>query len=296
MLNRLSRMRYRGASRKARCDVQMNINVERHRLARGRDARVRLLVCGLALLLAPPGARAGQDGIVANPYEGDPAARRAGAALYGTRCAECHGADAKGISGPDLTALWAVGTSEARVFQTIRRGVPDSIMPSSSAPDNELWAIVAYLKSVSTVSPVEFATGDADHGREIFRSTCARCHRVNGIGGRLGPDLSRIARIRSRASLTQAVRDPSASMAVGYRTVTLVTTDGGQIRGVKKGEDAFSVQIVDTGERLQGYLKADLGEVRDEEQSLMPAFGPDRLSDGDLDDLLRFLGTLNVDQ
>ena len=165
-------------------------------------------------------------------------------------------------------------------------------MPSSAAPDNELWAVVAYLRSVSTVPPVEFATGDADRGREIFRSTCAGCHRVNGAGGRLGPDLSRITRTRSRARLTQAIRDPSASMAVGYRTVTLVTDDGRQIRGVKKGEDAFSVQIVDSGERLQGYLKADLREVRDEDQSLMPAFGPGRLSDGALDDVLRFLDSV----
>ena len=95
-VERLSRMRYRGASfilrdgrarlvragRKARCDVQMNINVERRRLTRGRLARVHLvLVCGLMALLVPAGARAGQDGGVANPYEGDAAARRAGAAL-----------------------------------------------------------------------------------------------------------------------------------------------------------------------------------------------------------------------
>ena len=270
----------------------MRIYLERRRLRWMTLARVRVaLVCGLMALGGPAGALAGQDAVV-NPYEGDPAARRAGAALYATRCAECHGADAKGISGPDLTALWAVGTSEARVFQTIRRGVSGSIMPSSAAPDNELWAVVAYLKSVSTVPPVDFAMGDADRGRELFGSNCAGCHRANGAGGRLGPDLSRIVRTRSRAALTLAIRDPSASMAVRYRTVTLVTTDGRQIRGVKKSEDAFSVQIVDTGERLQGYLKADLREMRDEEQSLMPAFGPDRLSEGDLDDVLRFLASL----
>ena len=74
----------------------------------------------------------------------------------------------------------------------------------------------------------------------------------------------------------------------------MVTGDGREIRGVKKGEDAFSVQILDTAERLQGYLKADLRDMRDEEQSLMPAFGPDRLSDGDLDDLLRFLASLDL--
>ena len=84
-------------------------------------------------------------------------------------------------------------------------------MPSSSAPDNEIWAVVAYLKGISTVPPVEFVTGDADHGQEIFRSMCVRCHRVNGRGGHLGPDLSRVTRTRSRARLTQAIREPSAS-------------------------------------------------------------------------------------
>ncbi len=229
---------------------------------------------------------------VTNPHEGNPAAIRAGRALYGARCAECHGADAKGIGVPDLTELWDSGTSDERVFQTIRLGLPGSIMPPSAAPENELWAIVAYLKSIGTVSPVEYAVGDAGHGEEIFQSTCAQCHRVNGRGGRLGPDLSRIAQTRSRAVLASAIREASASIARGYRPVTLITHDGQRIRGAQKGEDAFSVQIVDTRERLQGYLKADLREVIHDESSLMPDYGSDRLSDSDLDDLLRFLGTL----
>lgn len=251
-----------------------------------------LLALGVAPVLAPGNALAGQDAVV-NPHEGNPAAIRAGRALFANRCAECHGADAKGISGPDLTELWAAGPGDGRVFQTIRQGIPGSIMPSSAAPDDEVWALVTYLKSIGTVSPVEFATGDADHGRELFRSNCARCHRVDGRGGRLGPDLSRVTRIRSRARLTRALREPSASVAVGYRTVTLRTRDGRQIRGVTKSEDAFSIRVLDTTERLQGYLKADLQVVRNEPQSLMPVFGPDQLSDADLDDLFRFLASVS---
>jgi len=165
-------------------------------------------------------------------------------------------------------------------------------MPSSSAPDNEIWAIVAYLKRLSTVSPIENDVGDPERGQEIFSSTCVRCHRVDGRGGRLGPDLSRITAIRSRDLLIRAIRDPSARVAAGYRAVTLVTRDGRRIRGATKGEDAFSIQVVDTRERLQGYLKADLEEVIHEERSLMPVFGPDRLPEADLDDLLRYLATL----
>ena len=82
-------------------------------------------------------------------------------------------------------------------------------------------------------------------------------------------------------------------MALGYRTVTLTLRDGREIRGVKKREDAFSLQVIDTNERLQGYLRADLESVRDVAESLMPVFRSDRLSDGDLDDLFRFLASVS---
>ena len=78
----------------------------------------------------------------------------------------------------------------------------------------------------------------------------------------------------------------------GYQPVTLVTRDGQRIRGVKKNEDAFSVQIMDTRERIQGYVKADLKELIDEETSLMPDFGADRLGDADVVDLVTYLRTL----
>jgi len=227
-----------------------------------------------------------------NPYESDRTAIRVGRALFETRCAQCHGGDAKGISGPDLTMLWAVGTSDDRVFSTIQLGVSGSIMPASSAPDQEIWAVVAYVKSLSTVPEFDNDTGDAARGREIFASTCTNCHRVNGEGGHLGPDLTRIAAIRTREMLIRSIRDPSASVAAGFRAVTLVTGDGQRIRGVVKSEDAFSILIVDTDERLQGYVKADLQELTWGDRSLMREFGPDRLGNAELDDLLRYLGTL----
>jgi hypothetical protein len=74
--------------------------------------------------------------------------------------------------------------------------------------------------------------------------------------------------------------------------VTIVTKSGERIRGVRKNEDEFSIQIMDTRERLQGYLKDNLAEVRVEKQSLMPVYGADRLNDRDLNDLLQYLTTL----
>ena len=246
---------------------------------------------GWALTLATTLVAGG--GQTRNPREGDPAAIRAGAALFRERCADCHGADAKGVRGPDLTGLWTTEASDDRVFQTIRSGVAGSIMPPTSAPDDELWAIVAYLRNISTARPEE-SSGNVANGERIFAASCATCHRVNDRGGRLGPDLSRIAASQSNQVLSRAIRDASASFTTGYEPVTLVTHDGQQIRGTRKGEDAFSIQIMDTRERLQGYLKASLREVIRDKKSLMPDFGPDRLSDRELTDLLAFLGTLRA--
>jgi len=241
------------------------------------------------LLLALPLAAGAQT---TNPYDGDAAAIRAGRALFANRCADCHGADARGFSGPDLTALWAAGTRDERVFQTIRDGVSGSIMPSTSAPDQEIWAMVAFVKSISTVDVADAGPGDADRGRELFEARCTRCHRIDGEGGRLGPDLSRIGAIRTREALIRAIREPGATMPPGFRTVTVVTAAGERVRGVAKGQDAFSIQIMDTRQQLRGYLLDDVATVDWEEVSLMPAFNEARLPQPEVDDVVRYLGTL----
>ena len=115
---------------------------------------------------------------------------------------------------------------------------------------------------------------------------------VNGRGGQLGPDLSRIGSGRPRAALTRKIRAPSDNIRSGYEPVTLVLRDGQRIRAVKKNEDEFSIQVIDMRQRVQGYAKANLTEVAADKQSVMPAYGPDQLSNGDLDDLVSYLATL----
>ena len=97
---------------------------------------------------------------------------------------------------------------------------------------------------------------------------------------------------RSRAALIREIRAPSDWVPPTYETVTLVTRDGQRIRGAKKNEDVFSIQVMDTRERIQGYLKAELQDVIYEKGSLMPGFGPGRLNESDLDDLVGYLSSM----
>jgi putative heme-binding domain-containing protein len=246
-----------------------------------------------AMILTAPASAAAQAPAAAAQRDVDPVAVRTGAGLFRERCAECHGADAKGVARHDLTQLWASGSTDERVFQTIRAGVPNTLMPSSAAPDEELRALVSYLRSLNgTATAGETARGNAENGERMFWASCGSCHAIKGRGGVIGPDFSRVA--QSPEALTQAIRNPNASTASGYQAITLVTRDGQRVRGTRKSEDALSIQIMDTTERLRGFLKSSLREVIKEPASLMPAFGPDKLTDADLNDVLAFLNTLRT--
>jgi putative heme-binding domain-containing protein len=253
-----------------------------------RSVRIVAMLCvvvGVPLRAQNPSAK--------NPLEGNPDAIKYGMGLFRSRCADCHGMDARGIRGPDITQVWASGRTDDGLLKTIKGGVPNTEMPANPRiSDNEAWQILAYLRTLAAPAASDPPRGNAQNGEKIFRSTCAACHRVNGVGGRIGPDLSRVGSARSRESIVMRIRRGREEFLPGYAPVMVTPQTGDPIRGVKKNEDLFSVQIMDTGERIQGYEKEKMTAVEDGVQSMMPAFGADRLSDSDLDDLVRYLQTL----
>jgi putative heme-binding domain-containing protein len=250
------------------------------------------VVVSWLLAWAAPSAQAPQS---KNPLEGNPEAIQAGMGGFRLRCADCHGTDGRGVRGPDITQVWNTGRTDQGLFNTIRRGVPNSEMPAFVAPrtsDRDVWAMLAYLKTLAAPTPPEPPRGNAENGAKVFRTLCVTCHKADGSGGRLGPDLSRIGSARTRDVLVARIRRGSEEFRAGFAPVTVTPADGAPIQGVKKNEDLFSVQIMDTRERIQGYEKDKVTAVENGRTSAMPVFGPDRLSDSDLDDVVRYLQTL----
>src|SRR5438045_3791214 len=104
------------------------------------------------------------------------------------------------------------------------------------------------------------------------RTACAQFQSIVGKAGPLGPDLSRIGAARSTQYLIDSIREPSKNLAeettdpnfevpVVYDTVTVVTNDGRRVSGVAKNEDAFSLQLMDQGEKLHFFSQRDGKEV-----------------------------------
>src|SRR5258706_9711396 len=215
-----------------------------------RSQALRMVV---VLCMATAGFAGAQDRPAKNPLEGNPEALKTGMGLFRTRCAACHGVDARGVRGPDLTGVWAAGASDGGLFDVVQKGRAGTEMPPGIfMSDDDIWKTLAYLRTLgATPSPVS-AKGNAENGDRIFSARCSRCHQAAGRGGRLGPDLTRIGLTRSRSVLINQIRGAVEDLPPGYEPVTLTTPQGRAIRGVKKNEDVFSVQIMDTGERIQG--------------------------------------------
>jgi cytochrome c oxidase cbb3-type subunit III len=240
-----------------------------------------------------------------NPLTGDAKAVTQGAVLFRQECVFCHGVSARGgMRGPDLTAgSWSHGGSDAALAATISSGVPGTAMPPNKLTEEEIWQIVTYLRTLE--QPPTPATGDARRGEALFfgATRCSSCHIVNGRGGRLGPELSTLGSARSRAYIIESIREPAAHLSengafgtgtLKYDTVTLVTADGTTIVGVPMNEDTFTVQLMDTSERVHSLEKKSLKSFRHENRSLMPAYDMNRLSNADLDDLLAYLQALRA--
>lgn len=248
----------------------------------------------------------------ANPLAADPAAVREGESLFRANCSPCHGLGARGGGrGPNLTTgRWTHGSTDRAIFQTITQGVTGTAMPASAFEDSEVWTLVAYLRSVSRGAQAPL-TGDAARGARIFagKAGCSVCHMVQGRGGVLGPDLTRVGAARSIEYLIESIREPDKDISLGmldpnnhygnpleYTTTTAVTRDGKKIRGIAKNEDAFSLQLLGDDQEFHFFLKKDLAEVRHERRSLMPAYTEKMLSNAELQDLLAYVAGLRGEQ
>ncbi len=149
--------------------------------------------------------------------------------------------------------------------------------------------LAPYLESL--------AGGDAQRGRNIFLNNsavyCQRCHKLDGQGGEVGPQLNGIAadKEKDRRYLLESVVYPNAKIAKGYDTVILVLADGRTVSGVLKSDDKKQIKLV-TAENKEIVVPADEVESRRSGPSAMPDDLHKKLSRRELRDVVEFLASL----
>jgi cytochrome c oxidase cbb3-type subunit III len=236
--------------------------------------------------------------------QAEAAALAEGQSLFRGLCSGCHGGAGRGGKGPDLTRKkLSHGNTDADIINVIRNGVPKTTMKKlgDSLKDDQIAKLVLFIRSLqsapadSTWKP--YLSGDAKVGRHIFfdpkgKVQCAKCHTIDGEGGRVGPALDRIASRRSAEFIMESILQPSKDIDPQYEGLQVVTKKGVAIVGLRVNETNFSVQLREVNGQFHSFDKSELDEITVLKKSLMPEDVAVHLTVKELHDLFAYLMSL----
>jgi cytochrome c oxidase cbb3-type subunit III len=192
------------------------------------------------------------------------------------------------------------------VQNIILRGVPGTEMPSFFMMLNtaDVSDIISYLRQLATTATAGTVTGDPRQGAALFKSSgCSSCHMINGQGGDLGPELSRIGNMRGPSYLYKKLVNPGVDLPTSgaegdrgkwtrYLIYRAVTKTGEVVEGMRVGEDSFTIVLRSAQGDFRALYKPDLKSLEKQTgKSLMPSF-ESVLSSAQLNDLVAYLSTL----
>jgi putative heme-binding domain-containing protein len=136
--------------------------------------------------------------------------------------------------------------------------------------------------------------GNPQRGREIYldakKGNCATCHRLEGQGGAVGPDLTRVWETLSFDKRVESILEPSKEIKEGFNTFRVATKDGKILSGLLLSDVAEGVTLKDAQGQEVRIPVAEIDEKGSDPTSLMPAGVVGHLSFEELADLLSFLG------
>jgi putative heme-binding domain-containing protein len=217
-----------------------------------------------------------------------------GKRLFLTHCAACHGPDGNSVQGVDLgRRKLRRASSDDDIIQIIKTGIPNTAMPPIGVSTRKAKFIVAYLRSMMSSARAPSPPGNAVRGKALFegKGDCLSCHRVKDRGSRVGPDLTDIGARRRSFEVESSLLEPNAEILPENQFVRVITRDGAVITGRLLNHDAFTVQLIDSAERLLSFQKSSLKEFAFLDESPMPSYR-DKLSPEELADLVSYLVSL----
>jgi putative heme-binding domain-containing protein len=143
-------------------------------------------------------------------------------------------------------------------------------------------------KVVQEFMAVTKKTGDAAAGKILFKNNCAKCHRHNGEGEHIGPDLSGVA-VHTKEHLLIDILDPSRNVEGNFRVYRVETKDGQSFNGLLASETKTTVELIDAEAKKHILQRSDIEELQVSNKSLMPEGFEKTLKADDLANLLEFL-------
>lgn len=130
--------------------------------------------------------------------------------------------------------------------------------------------------------------GDGVKGREVFVQRCFACHRADGLGVLVGPDLVTV-KGRGRAGLMEAILDPAREVAPQYVGYVVETKEGQTLTGVIKEDGASGMTLLLMGGAEVVIPRSEVRRVSAAGSSFMPEGLEAGMSEQEMADLLTFI-------
>src|SRR5262245_32670314 len=191
------------------------------------------------------------------------------------------------LSAPDLRGAVTVEAIKQRLVK---------YSPAVQAEAQKLYAMINadYEQQSARLEETLHAlpAGDLRRGQAIFNSTrvsCRNCHTIGYVGGKIGPDLTRIGQIRQPRDLVESILFPSASFVRSYEPVMIRTGEGQIHSGNIKKDAPDEIILTVAADKEIRVARTDVDEILPGKVSVMPAGLDKQLSLQELADLVEFL-------
>lgn len=196
-------------------------------------------------------------------------------------------------------AVTKLTESELKAMEVLLAKRPEQVDPYAELNARPLvknWT----LKDLLPMEDAEFANRDLENGKKMFAvATCYKCHRVQGDGGIVGPDLTAAGRRFNTHDLLETIVDPSKAISDQYEATVFLMADGRSIVGrvVNLSGDQYRVQPdMAQPNNLVGVKVGDIEDMAPSKTSPMPTGLLDRLTRDEILDLLAYMkSTVDVD-
>lgn len=234
------------------------------------------------------------------------------------RAAERSRQTGKPMTAPDYI-IESLLDPDAYLVAGYKNEMPVIYKPPISLKPDEIKSVAAYMLSLGGAVDLAaiklppgfeeaakaavvtawkpYMDGDPEAGKALFfdadsPAACAKCHRVGGEGGTVGPELTGVAGRQPLEYIVDSILFPSKVIASGYEPVLVKTKDGRFLTGLLKRNDATGVTFVDKDGKTLTVPKAEIEVVDTRQPSLMPGNFAEVLTVKDLHDLLAFVLSL----
>lgn len=150
-----------------------------------------------------------------------------------------------------------------------------------------------YRKYRKLLSNDALTKANLNSGEKIFRTTCSPCHKLNGKGGDIGPDITGANRSNIDYLLTN-ILEPNADIQDDYRMVVVTTRDGRTLTGNVSSENTRQITLKVIGQAPVIIVKSAIQSMEVTPLSLMPPGLLTNLDDQEVINLVAFLKKIEV--